>query len=164
MDVFSIIVIASGVAVVVLLGCGNRKPRPVTSRSSSGSARVREKVSAEDRTPAFALSVPCDIFHTDQSVIWSTQVPVLRFVLDREPRGSYYTPLKLIHIELARRYPELYDGHTFQEWVEFLIRMGVFHFEDDAIHLTQFGREVLEFLEAAMRRQTTEAVSVPGRR
>ncbi len=93
-----------------------------------------------------ALPIPNDVSHPDHVVIWATQIPALRFVYDREPRGANYTPLKLIYLEMARRYPEIHDGCTFQRWVEFYIREGLFHFEDDAIHITAAGRELLSLL------------------
>ncbi len=145
MDAFLISILLSGVAMVLCLFFSERiRPSPSSSlRDFSRASRELEGV-LEVMLP---LPHPADALQPDQALIWSTQIPALRFVSDREPRGAYYTPLRLIYIESARRYPEIYDGCTFQNWVEFYVRRGLLHFEDDAIHITAAGRELLGMLE-----------------
>ncbi len=110
-------------------------------------------VAGTSKTDKVTFNLPMgeltEISAPETVLLWSTQVAALRFLSNREPRGSFYTPLKLIYIELARQYPEIYEGGTFQNWVEFNVRVGLFRFKDDAIHITRAGNELLEYLENA---------------
>jgi hypothetical protein len=151
MGICSIVVALSSAALILFLYHTRRarSPRSLTPpRDSDGIVGISD----DQHDTSFPFSAPSDVFEADETLIWNTQIPALRFVCNREPRGAYYTPLKLTYIELARRYPEIYDGRTFQGWVEFYVRIGLFRFEDDAIHMTAAGRELLDFLVGRMAR------------
>lgn len=143
----------STVAIVALIAffasCG---PTQVHDRLSKANSAEPSYIALKPR-PQFPVPSMLDVCHADQRLLWSTQIPALRFVSAHEPRGAYYAPLRLVYIGLAHQYPELYDGQSFQNWVEFCVAVGVFHFEDDAIHITSAGRELLEFLMNSQARQ-----------
>ncbi len=85
-------------------------------------------------------------------------MPALRFVWEHEPQGASCADLKPIYAELARRYPEIYDGHSFREWGQSLVDLDLFRVEAQCVHITASGRALLEMLIAAMRRQPPELI------
>lgn len=147
LDVCLMLVILFCLAMVVVSVLKER----ASLQSAPAPARVAKAPveGGEEHHADFPLPDLSELSQRDRILMWATQMPALRFVSDREPHGAYYTPLKLVYIGLAREYPEIYDGRTFQEWVEFLVRNGLFRFEDDAIHITRGGVELLELLNAA---------------
>ena len=150
MEVLLIFTFLSGIAMIVFIYRCGRAPA-----HRSGSDELLAELHRKDDV-SLALPDPSDMSHPDNCLIWTTQIPALRFVSDREPRGVYCSPLTLIYLELSRRYPEIYDGRTFRGWVEFYVRMGVFRFEDDAIHITRAGNELLDYLVNAAEHQALE--------
>ena len=147
MGIATIIVVSGSILILFLHYTElTRRARSATAYQSNKKRGITNK--QDDGW--FPFCVPSEVFQGSETLIWNTQIPALRFVCDREPRGAYYTPLKLIYIELARRYPEMFDGRTFQGWVEFYVRIGLFRFEDDAIHITCAGRKLLDYLVGRM--------------
>jgi hypothetical protein len=64
--------------------------------------------------------------------------------------------LKPIYVELARSYPEIYDGHTFHDWGQLLVDLDLFRVDAKRIHITSSGRALLEMLVAVTERQSHE--------
>jgi hypothetical protein len=147
MNILFGLVVLTGLTMIVLIYRSGRAP----ARSFLCCERLQNS-SCDYRR--FALSDPSDISSPETALLWATQISALQFVSDREPRGVSYTPLKLIYLGLARTYPELHDGFTFHHWVGFYVRLGLFRFEDDAIHLTRGGYRLLEYLDDPMLRET----------
>ena len=90
----------------------------------------------------------CDPSDADGILVWSTQVAALQAVCEHEPQGIDCANLKPIYLELARRYPELYDGHDFHTWGQSLVDLGVFRVQAKRAHVTPSGRALLEMLLA----------------
>jgi hypothetical protein len=95
-----------------------------------------------------------DVADPGGTIIWSTQIPALRFLCEHEPQGASCADLKPIYVELARRYPEIYDGHTFHDWGQLLVDLDVLRVEEKRIHITAAGRSLLHTVVAARLRET----------
>ena len=144
MDAFVIIAVVSAVAVIIILFCDDRRSPLLSSLSRAPELKASDGMPVTLRT-LLAPSEACDI---DRTIVWRMQLPALHFVSDQEPRGTSGARLRPIYIELLRQFPEMYEGHTFEEWLEFLVALGLFSVTGRSIHITQNGHKFLEFLAA----------------
>jgi hypothetical protein len=144
MDGFLMIALVSGVAVIIII-FGSRSSSSVSSASDVGyepqTSNVISKVTL--RTLLTPSPEACD---ADRTIIWNMQVPTLRFVSDHEPHGTPYAQLIPIYMELAPRYPEIYEGHNCEEWVECFAALELFRLAGKSIHITSRGHDFLAFL------------------
>ena len=122
-------------------------------------SRVSERIWQEDSGKAFSvLSITLD-FDSDHALVWETQVPMLRLVAKSGRRGISVTHLREAYLESACHYPEIYDGFTFEQWLEFL---------EDAQLVTRTGKHVLltskgrDFLHYRITAEAAIATSPPG--
>jgi hypothetical protein len=144
MEPFLIIAIVSGVAVILLLFCSDRRSATVSSPSSAG--RKLKAGAGMPLVPLRRLLAPHEAGDADRTIIWGMQIPALRYVFDHEPEGAPRGRLRPMYTELARRYPEIYEGHPFEEWIEFFVAAGVFHFAGKSMHITPDGYDLLSYL------------------
>jgi hypothetical protein len=147
-----ILVTAGGL--IILLFCGLNGPA-VPSVSASDSGRIYT-TNDGPRPVAPSLLSSCGLGDPGETIIWSTQIRALRFVCGQEPQGTSCADLKPIYVELARRYPEIYDGHTFHGWGQLLVDLDLFRVEAKRVHITSSGRALLEMLLAVTERQSHE--------
>lgn len=69
--------------------------------------------------PLAALSVsPED--DPDYVIVWDTQVPALELIAAGSSMGVPLSNLHACYRRLAHCYPELFEGSTFEQWLEFL--------------------------------------------
>ena len=108
----------------------------------------------------FPLLRTSDPFDRDGSLIWNTQIPALRAVCEHEPAGAPCAELHPIYVELARLYPEIYEGHTFRDWGQMLVDLGLLRVAGKNIHITQAGQALVEMLTRATQQESSECV--PG--
>jgi len=59
-------------------------------------------------------------FDPDHAIIWDTQVPALQLIASAGREGLSLEELRGFYARSACRYPELYDGSSFESWLEFL--------------------------------------------
>ncbi len=160
MDTFILIFIlgtATGMAIILL--CSSRTSHQISTARLPRPSRLP---SASNRTrPAIQFSMlGCfGIGDPGGNAIWSTQIPALRFVCKHEPQGVRGATLKPIFTELARRYPEIYDGHSFQEWGQLLVDLDIFRVQDKCVHIAPSGRALLDMLAAATHRESRDLAS-----
>ena len=84
-------------------------------------------------------------FDSDQSLVWDPQIAMLQLVLQAEPEGIPVSRLHRAYRETVRRYPELYDGFTFDQWYRLLVETQLVGRAWRRVHLTREGREFLQF-------------------
>lgn len=150
MDVFWI-----SVGLIVLAAIGkalffSRADDSVASSAPTIHTGNRLGISTPPRRLApFPLLRSSDPFDGAGSLIWRTQIPALRAVLVRGPQGAPCADLQPIYFELARQYPEIFDGQTFRDWGQFLVDLGLLRVVDQSAHITQAGRALLELLVPA---------------
>ena len=149
-------ILCTAAGLIILVFCGNRISA-ATSVRLSRSDRLRTINDGPGDIQPLLLH-PCDVADPGETIIWSTQIPALRFVYEHEPQGASCADLKPMYVELARRYPEIYDGHTFHDWGQLLVDLDIFNVQDKCIHLTPRGRALLDMLAAETPRQNREVV------
>ncbi len=155
MDALIIMVAFVTVASLIILLFSSLSNPEVSSASLSDSDRVRT-TNEGPRAVAPRLLSSYGLGDPGETIIWSTQIRALRFVCGHEPQGTSCADLKPIYVELARRYPEIYDGHTFRDWGQLLVDLDLFRVEAKRIHITSSGRALLEMLVAVTERQSHE--------
>jgi hypothetical protein len=100
-------------------------------------------------------------FDPDHALVWETQVPMLQLVSESGRHGISVTHLREAYLESACHYPEIYDGFTFEQWLEFL---------EDARLVTRTGKHVLvtskgrDFLHYRITAEDAMTLSSPGQR
>lgn len=94
--------------------------------------------------PFRVLSV-CDAFEAEYAALWETQVPALTLVASERAHGVSIQALHRFYHRSARRYPELYDGTSFQQWVMFLEAAELILVNDKRVIITKEGLEFLKF-------------------
>ncbi|MGC2324934.1 MAG: hypothetical protein WA463_20030 [Terriglobales bacterium] len=104
--------------------------------------------------PFSALSI-VHAFDPDRFMLWDTQLPLLEQLSAAGPRGSSLSQLHSFYLQLARSYPELYEGSGFEHWLGFLAAAELLRLETDRGYITfegrQFVQEFLKCREAASR-------------
>ena len=96
-------------------------------------------------------------FDPDQSLVWDPQIAMLQLVRQAEPEGIPVSCLYWAYRETVGRYPELYDGFTFDQWYRFLVENQIVTRAWRRVHLTREGREFLQFGLAICRPSPTYA-------
>jgi len=93
------------------------------------------------------FSVLCieQAFDPDQAIIWDTQVPALRMMASAGKKGLPIRALYPLYLRSRRRYPELYDGSSFESWLEFLQHTKLVNISIGMVWLTSEGWEFLRY-------------------
>ena len=87
-------------------------------------------------------------FDENYALIWQTQVQPL-MVIAANQHGVPISALKPWFRTLAKRYPDLYDGYCFEQWLNFLEQSRLIGQRDKRIVLTPEGRGFLEHCRVA---------------
>ena len=93
-------------------------------------------------------------FDPDHAILWDTQVPALQLINSAGPHGAHIRRLYAWYCRSAALYPELYEGSSFKQWLEFLERVQLITRNPYRVALTPEGRDFLRY------RLTTEPVSL----
>jgi hypothetical protein len=107
---------------------------------------LAERVAPE---PLFAGLSYSQAFDDDYGLIWQTQVPALELVRNAGGQGLPVQSLKPWFSRAMHCYPDLFEGHTFQEWLDFLHRSRVAQCGNDRVVLTALGYELLDHCRMA---------------
>jgi hypothetical protein len=94
--------------------------------------------------PFRVLSV-CDAFEPECAILWDTQVPALCLIAAEGNRGLALTRLREVYHSNAHRYPELYEGCTFHQWLNFLELAELITTTEHRAAITKEGREFLKY-------------------
>lgn len=94
--------------------------------------------------PFRVLSV-CDAFEPEYTVLWETQVPALCLIAAESSRGLPLPKLREVYRCSAKRYPELYDGCTFQQWLTFLQMAELITTTEHRATITKEGLDFLKY-------------------
>lgn len=103
--------------------------------------RRRRSAAARRLFPVLSLTNPLD---PSYAIVWQTQLPVLEQMSAAGSMGLSVRSLRPSFSQLARRYPELYEGTTFEEWVGFLEQEGLARRTSNTMWLTAEGHTMLE--------------------
>ncbi len=94
---------------VAFIFCWERRRQTL----ASGVARPRVD------EPFTVLSIS-GAFDPDHAIIWDTQIPALQLIASAGGEGLPIEALYPFYRDSTRHYPELYDGCSFESWLEFL--------------------------------------------
>ena len=112
---------------------------------SLGSNTVAERDSKRDirtlKTSPTTLSIG-QAFDPIYAVLWEEPLAALRLIESSRPSDMRVERLQPIFNQAAVRFPEIYDGHTFSQWLELLEEAGLIVWGDE-IKLTSEGRAFL---------------------
>ena len=103
--------------------------------------RRRRSAAACRLFPVLSLTDPLD---PSYAIVWQTQLAALEQMSTAGSMGLAVRSLRPSFSQLARRYPELYEGTTFDEWVGFLEQEGLARRTSNTIWLTAEGHAMLE--------------------
>jgi hypothetical protein len=105
--------------------------------------------------PFSALSI-VHAFDPERFMLWDTQLPLLEQLTSAGSKGCSLAHFDSFYRQLARGYPELYEGASFEHWLGFLAASELVRLQTDRGYITAEGRQfVQEFLKcrvAAARR------------
>jgi len=97
--------------------------------------------------PFSALSV-AHAFDPERYMLWDTQLPLLQQLSSAATKGTSLAHLHSFYLQLAGRYPELYEGSSFEHWLSFLATTELVRLETDRGYITFEGHQfVQEFLK-----------------
>jgi len=97
--------------------------------------------------PFSAISI-AHAFDPERFMLWDIQLPLLEQLVFAGSRGCPLAQLHCFYAQLARRYPELYDGSGFEHWLGFLAEAELVRLEPDYTYITAEGRQfVQEFVK-----------------
>ncbi len=94
--------------------------------------------------PFRVLSVG-DAFEKEYAVLWETQIPALCLISAAGRRGVPEQRLLTMYRRTAKRYPELYDGTCFQQWLEFLEGAELVSAHEKRVVITPQGQKFLKY-------------------
>jgi hypothetical protein len=77
-------------------------------------------------------------------LVWATQLPVLEYLASYSASGVLPDSLRPRYKAMARLYPALYEGHRFEEWLEFLENSWVVCYRQEKLQLATHGHSVLD--------------------
>jgi len=108
--------------------------------------------------PFSALSI-VHAFDPERSMLWDTQLPLLEQLCSAGPKGCPLAQLYSFYLQLARRFPELYEGSSFEHWLGFLAAAELVRLEPDRGYVTAQGRQ---FVQEFVRCRLTAAGRAPA--
>lgn len=111
---------------------------------ASESRRMRMVDASSEGSPFRVLSV-CDAFEPEYAVLWETQAPALRFVATAGAKGVTRPQLFAFYKRAACQYPELYEGSSFHQWLQFLEGSELVSVRESRIGITPQGLQFLRF-------------------
>ena len=83
---------------------------------------------------------------------WQAQVPGLRLIHDAGHAGTHVRNLRSCFAMVCRRFPEIYDGHTLEQWVRFLQQEQLVACSGEKVKITPHGSD---FLRVQLTRSAT---------
>jgi hypothetical protein len=102
-----------------------------------------------DASP-FTLTLT-EAFDPDHAILWGTQIPALQFIRKAGIRGVSYHRLFCTYQRASQRYPELYEGCSFAQWLYFLQSTELITVSTYRVRITDTGCYFLDCVaEVAM--------------
>jgi hypothetical protein len=106
---------------------------------------VLERIRCEPAGVAFSTLSIALAFDPDHAILWETQVPALKLISSAGPQGVHMRQLYAWFRVAAVRYPEVYEGSGFKQWLDFLEEAQLVTFDASRVALTPKGREFLRY-------------------
>ena len=115
--------------------------------------RTRRATPVVRRVDPFSTINVAQAFDPIYAALWEAPTRALEYLKRAGSRGVPISRLYPIFCEAASRFPEIYNGCDFPQWLQFLETNELVHWYGQLVTLTRQGREFLVY------RCTTEAVT-----
>ena len=116
--------------------------------------RERRHIAERGNSPAVSLAGMSAAQASDPYYFgfWQAQVPGLRLIHDAGHSGTPIRNLRSCFVAVCRRFPEIYDGHTLEQWVRFLQQEQLVFCSGEKVRITAQGSD---FLRVQITRSAT---------
>ena len=94
--------------------------------------------------PLALLSIT-DAFDPIYSVLWEAPITALGLIDAAGASGLPGARLRPLYDEAAARFPEIYDGYSFLQWLQFLEEADLISRQGHTLVLTRDGQSFLKF-------------------
>ena len=95
-------------------------------------------------TPPATLSIT-QAFDPIFAALWEAPVAALQLVESSRPSGIPAASIRPIFKKAAARFPEIYDGYSFSQWLSFLEETQLISWNGDTVTLTAEGQAFLRY-------------------
>lgn len=119
-----------------------------SARESRGIRQQRAQILTR---PLAMLSIT-DAFDPIYSILWEAPIAALELIDSAGPAGIQAARLQPIFVKSAACFPEIYDGCSFVQWLQFLEHLRLVSWNGYRLALTPEAREFLKY------RFTTDAL------
>ncbi len=109
----------------------------------AGTCEDRERKRLCTREPIFC-GINLNAFDENARLVWATQVPALQSLEACSREGMPSGTLRRWYQRMARCYPALYEGHSFDEWLGFLEQSRVVGRLQGRLLLAARGQNILD--------------------
>jgi hypothetical protein len=107
----------------------------------------------KNNAPPFIVLSLTEAFEPAFAILWEAPIHALELIQAGGRSGLPASRLRPIFHEAAARFPEIYEGCVFEQWLQFLEGIQFIYWKGQQITLTREGHEFLEY------RFTTEALA-----
>jgi hypothetical protein len=108
------------------------------------SRTLRRKRILTQAKPLALLSIT-EAFDPIYSVLWEAPIAALDLIDSAGPAGIPVARLRPIYEAAVARFPEIYDGCSFLQWLQFLEETQLISWHSYKVMLTSDGRAFLQF-------------------
>ena len=108
----------------------------------AGACEERERKRLHTREAIFS-GMNLNACDDNARLVWATQLPALQYLELSSRVGISASALRPWYERMACRYPALYEGHSFDEWVAFLEESRVVGRVQGRLLLAAHGQNVL---------------------
>jgi hypothetical protein len=119
--------------------------------STRDSREIHRQIIATRAKPLSLLSIT-DAFDPIYTVLWEAPIAALELIDSAGPSGMPAARLRPIFVKAAARFPEIYEGCSFVQWLQFLEQNQLVSWNGYCVVLTPEAREFLKY------RFTTDAL------
>ena len=102
----------------------------------------KEKLSLAEPLPLLSIT---EAFDPIYSALWEAPVAALELIDSAGRGGIPVARLRPIYEEAASRFPEIYDGCSFVQWLHFMEKVQLVSWHDYKVVLTAEGHAFLRF-------------------
>lgn len=114
----------------------------IAGRLESRDLQRRTVLRFENPIPLLSLTQAFDPMY---AVLWEAPITAMRLAAAASTPGIPASRLRPIFRRTARRFPEIYDGCNFAQWLEFLEQTGLISSDGYRIFLTPEGESFLKY-------------------
>jgi hypothetical protein len=109
----------------------------------AGACEERERKRSCMHEPIFS-GLNLNASDENARLVWATQLPALQYLESTPGGGISSSALRPWYEGVARCYPALYEGHSFDEWLAFLEQSRVVGRLQGRLLLAAHGRNILD--------------------